>query len=546
MPQKEHDKHFEAARAKFLGLSLESTRKSYYPQLKKQLDSATHNERRLQLLIDSLPARISYVDRDERYILVNSQYEKAFEQSRNQLVGQKKEKILGTHHYERAQNYIKSALAGERVTYEVTFSDSRGNTRWLDVSYVPDISPQGEVNGFYVLGIDITEKKLGEEEKAKLEHQLSEIQKIKAIGTLAGGIAHDFNNLLMGIQGRVALMAEEMAGNSHFFEHVDAIEEYIKSASQLTGQLLGFARGGKYEVKPLDINSLLAEGASMFGRTHKEITIHRNFSTRPLVVDADRTQLEQVFLNMYLNGWQAMKEGGSLLLESRRLVLDPVLCKAYDVKGGMYARVTISDDGLGIGPEDCQRVFDPFFTTKEKQRGTGLGLASAYGVVKNHGGIITVESTLGVGTSFSVYLPLSEKPVEVEAVGEIETIRGRGTVLLVDDEDIITKVGKAMLESLGYDVLTVHSGADAVEIVSERGAEIDLVILDLIMPGMDGGVTFDKITALHPEMTVLLSSGYSLEGQAQEIIDKGCDGFIQKPFSMSKLSRAIDRVLSKS
>jgi two-component system cell cycle sensor histidine kinase/response regulator CckA len=546
MSQNENDKHFDAAREKFLGLSLESTRKSYYPQLKKELDSAIGNERKLQLLIDNIPARVCYVDREERYVLVNSQYEKGFGLTRNQVLGEKIKTIAGGEHYRRVQQYIRDALAGEHVTYEIAINDFEGETKWIEVSYVPDVSPQGEVDGFYMLGIDRTEKKQREEEKEKLEHQLSEVQKIKAIGTLAGGIAHDFNNLLMAVQGRTSLMAEELEQNHPLFEHVEAIEEHIESAANLTRQLLGFARGGKYEVKAIDINRLLAEGASMFGRTHKEISIHKSISSSPLVVEADCTQLEQVFLNMYVNAWQAMEDGGNLFLESGALVLDPILCRANDLKEGIYVKIVIADDGAGMSSLDCDRVFDPFFTTKEKQRGTGLGLASAYGIIKNHGGLITVKSTQGAGTSFSIYLPLSEKPVEVEPEKKTELIKGKGTILLVDDEEMILNVGRAMLERLGYRVLTAQGGVDAVEVVSGRGGEIDLVILDLIMPVLDGGLTFDRIMAIQPGMSVLLSSGYSLEGQAQDIIDKGCNGFIQKPFSMAALSQAIDQVLDRS
>ena len=377
----------------------------------------------------------------------------------------------------------------------------------------------------------------------KIESELQQAQKFKAIGTLAGGIAHDFNNLLMGIQGRASLMAFDIDSSHPHLEHIAAIEEYIRSATDLTKQLLGFARGGKYEVRPTDINELVMNAANMFGRTKKEILIHKHFQDPPPVVEIDRGQIEQVFLNIYVNAWQAMGTGGDLYLETGIVNLDEIYCGFHQVEPGRYAKVSITDTGCGMDESTRKRIFDPFFTTKEKSRGTGLGLASAYGIVRNHEGFITVQSKVGQGTTFNVFLPLSDKVVEEEVQAKPGLSAGTETIVVVDDEQMILDVGKAMLEKLGYHVIAVNGGARAIEIIKNEVDNIHLVILDLIMPGLDGGKTFDLIREIKTDLPVILSSGYSLNGQAKEIMQRGCNGFIQKPFNIAELSQKVRKVL---
>ena len=380
-------------------------------------------------------------------------------------------------------------------------------------------------------------------EKLTLEKQLLQAQKFEAIGTLAGGIAHDFNNLLMGIQGRASLMSVDLDPFHSHQEHIKSIEACIRSATDLTMQLLGFARGGKYEVKPININQLVLNSATMFSRTRKEIKIHTKMRQSPLVVEADRGQIEQVLLNIYVNAWQAMPDGGELYVETSSVMLDDNYCNPYEAKPGRYAKVSVTDTGIGMTEDTRRQIFDPFFTTKEKSRGTGLGLASAYGIIKNHGGIITVYSERNHGTTFNIYLQISEKEVYQETATEGAMLKGSETILLVDDEDIIIDVGQAMLKKLGYGVVISKSGLAAIEKIKDFGSEIDLVIIDLIMPGMDGGKTFDRIREIHPQMPVLLSSGYAINRQATEILQRGCNGFIQKPFNIAELSQKIGNIL---
>ena len=378
----------------------------------------------------------------------------------------------------------------------------------------------------------------------KLEHQLQISQKMEAVGTLAGGIAHDFNNLLMGIQGRTSLMLLETDRVHPFYEHLKETENYVMRATGLTKQLLGFARGGKYEVKPTDLNELVSQSISMFGRTKKEISIKAKYQEHLKTVEVDRSQIDQVLLNIYVNAWQAMPVGGILYVQTSNIDLDENFVSAYGVQPGKYAAITITDTGIGMDEKIVKRVFDPFFTTKEKDRGTGLGLASAYGIIKNHDGIITVESQSGQGATFSVYLPASDKNIVEEKQDEQDIFAGSETVLLVDDEELIIDVGVQLLQKMGYRVMTATNGDQAIEIYSRNKESIAIVILDLVMPRISGGEIYDRLKAIDSNVKVLLSSGYSVDGQATEILNRGCDGFIQKPFRLDELSKKIRVVLT--
>jgi PAS domain S-box-containing protein len=391
---------------------------------------------------------------------------------------------------------------------------------------------------------DITEHK-------KMEQQLQQANKLQALGTLAGGIAHNFNNLLMGIQGHASLIRVRPGAASDFelLNHVHGIEQCVQSAAHLTKQLLGLARGGKYEIKAIDLNNLLLNSANMFGRTRKEIQIHTKLHHEQIVVNADQSQIEQVLLNLFVNAWQAMPDGGQLYLETSLAALDETYCQSHKIDPGCFCRISVTDTGIGMDEQTRQRVFDPFFSTRETERGTGtgtgLGLACVYGIVKNHGGVVEVSSKINHGTTFNIFLPSTSEAVVNEIELNEQPISGSGTVLLVDDEAMVVDVGKPMLETLGYEVFVSINGHEAIDMVAQHGEAIDLVILDLIMPGMDGGQVFDHIRNLQPNMPVILSSGYSLKGQASDIMSRGCDGFIQKPFSLSRLSQKVRQIMDK-
>jgi PAS domain S-box-containing protein len=397
----------------------------------------------------------------------------------------------------------------------------------------------------HVLSItrDISGIKRMESERKELEAQLRRSAKMESIGTLAGGVAHDFNNLMMGIQGNVDLMALETQPTSDNYSRLKKIEQYIESGAELTGQLIGFAQVGKYDLHTTDLNELVKRTTRMFSRTKKELTVNLEPAATIWTTDIDQGQIEQVLLNLFVNAWQAMPGGGDIFISLRNTILDNEKARLLGTKPGPYVSIAVTDTGVGMDDATREKIFDPFFTTRKMGRGTGLGLAAAYGIVKNHAGTIQVSSKKGAGTTFTIYIPASGTKATRAPERALSIEKGTGIILLVDDEQMIVDVGRQLLEHLGYIVLTAGGGKEAVELVIDNPERIDLVILDLIMPGMDGGEAFDALRAVAPEVKVLLSSGYALEGKAYEMLDRGCNGFIQKPFTLNNLSVKIRAVL---
>jgi len=418
---------------------------------------------------------------------------------------------------------------------QIRIANIREEILWVSLIAVPIVWRGREST--LIFARDITHQK-------ELESRLLHSEKMESVGTLAGGIAHDFNNLLMGMQGYISLMLVDPGLDDEVRDKLCSVEQQIQSGANLTRQLLGFARGGKYDVQPTDLIALVEKSAEMFGRTHKEIVIHRDLARDTRPVEVDRTQIDQVLLNLYLNACQAMDNRGEMSLMVRNVHLEEVFCSAYGIEPGDYVLIRVRDSGEGMDEKTRRRVFEPFFSRRQRGRGTGLGLASAYGIVKNHGGIITVESKPGLGATFDIYLPAgSEKPRE-ETAPRTSPTPGTGTILMIDDEEMILDVGAAMLGKLGYEVLTARCGEEAVALYREKGSEIDLVILDMIMPGERGGEVYKRLQQCDPDVLVLLSSGYSLNEEAKSLLARGIKGFIQKPYTLASLSTRIREVLN--
>ena len=499
--------------------------------------------RRMNLFLDSIveniPDMVFLKDAEElRFVLFNRAGEDLLGNSREDLIGKNDYDFFPKEQADFFTQNDREALSGKEILDipEEPIQTRHKGERILHTKKVPILNAKGEPE--YLLGIseDITERK-------KWETKLVYAQKMEAIGTLSGGIAHDFNNILMGIQGYASLMMLDISTDHPHYRQLKRIEEQVHSAADLTRQLLGFAGGGKYVVEPVNMNELINRTSIMFGRTKKELVIHRKYENNLWVVEADRGQIEQVLLNLLLNAWQAMPAGGDLSLETRNMVVDENYAALYSMMPGRYVQVSVNDTGAGMDKKTKERIFEPFFTTKELGKGTGLGLAMVYGIIKNHNGFIDVMSEPGKGTTFTLYLPASEKDVAEGQPAVLKTMRGTENILLVDDEPNVLAVGKAILESLGYSVYAAKNGKEALALYKEKMSEIDLIVLDMIMPGFSGSKLFDCIRELNPSARVILSSGYSLNGQARQIMNRGCDGFIAKPFSITDISRKIREVL---
>ncbi len=407
------------------------------------------------------------------------------------------------------------------------------------------IDADGRPAGFRGLVRDVTERERSKMEKKKLEAQLQHAQRMEAIGTLAGGIAHNFNNLLMGIQGNASLMALDTDPEHPHYERLKTIEKLVKSGSKLTSQLLGYAREGRYEVRSIDLNPVVDETVRTFSVARKEVRVFTDLSPSLCPVLADRGQIEQVLINLFVNAADAMPEGGDLYVATKNTTSAEMKKKPYMLKEGDYVLLVIRDTGMGMDDETRAKIFEPFFTTKGFSKGTGLGLASVYGIVKAHGGYIDVESDTGRGTAFEIYLPTTDAPVETILEREVLIASGTGLVLLVDDEEDVLEVGADMLFRMGYKVLKARNGAEALQLFQDDYKEIDLVVLDMIMPDMGGGYVYDRLKQIDPEVKVLLASGYGMDEKATEILKRGCDDFIQKPFNLTVLSQKLNRVINR-
>jgi PAS domain S-box-containing protein len=443
----------------------------------------------------------------------------------------------------RSQLTAELSNAKKVIQREVEFVNKDGSPMNVLINAVGRFDERGrllEIQGYLM---DITQQK-------NLEAQLLQAQKMESIGTMAGGVAHDFNNLLMGIMGNTALLKTKLSPSHPEFSRLKSIEEYIQSGSSLTRQLLGFAKGGKYETRTMNINRLIQRNIKMFARTHKEIRVQTKLAGNLYLVDADQSQIDQVLYNLYVNAQQAMEKSGNLRIQTKNINIDPKTAKLHGVQPGIYIQIAVTDTGVGISADIQQRIFDPFFTTKERGRGTGLGLASAYGIIKNHAGFMSVHSREGAGATFFIHLPASRKSLEESippepAFHETTAAHHNGTILLVDDEAVIIEAVGDMISHLGYRLEIARSGEKALELYQANQGAIDLVILDLVMPSMGGAETFDKLKTMDPQVKVLLCSGFSAEGQATELLQRGCLGFIQKPFNLNQFAYKLGRVLNK-
>lgn len=422
----------------------------------------------------------------------------------------------------------------ETTTLRVT--NRAGEELWLEVNAVP-IVWEG-ASAMLHLFRDVTLTK-------KMKAQLMHAQKMEAVGTLAGGIAHNFNNLLMAIQGNISLIILDTPPSHRHFQRLTGVERLIEGGSKLTGQLLGYARGGKYEARLMDLNRFVEETAQTFGLAKKEVKIHLELAPGLHHVTVDRSQIEEVLMNIFINAADAMPEGGDLFITTQNATHETLQGKPFKVESGRYALIRVKDTGLGMDPKTMGRIYDPFFTTKPQGRGTGLGLASAYGIVKAHRGYIDVESERGSGACFSIYLPASERREGQNMQVPASPLGGKETLLVVDDEENVLRVAQMMLERLGYRVLPAASSSEALQLFSSHKNSIDLAILDMIMPDMGGGRLYDELKAIDPDLKTLLSSGYQIDGQATEIMKKGCNGYIQKPYGLVDLSRKVREILDQ-
>ena len=414
-----------------------------------------------------------------------------------------------------------------------------GSRRDVSVSISPINDADGQPLGFRGIMRDVTPE-------VQLQKQLIQAQKMEAIGTLAGGIAHDFNNLLQVTLGYSDLLLMRKEEGDPEYADLKKIVQAGRNGADLVRRLLTFSRKVEPRFRPMNLNNLIRQVEKLLFRLiPKMIAIELRLDDSLRIINADAMQLEQILMNLAVNAGDAMPDGGKLTIETTNAVLGQEYCRAHvGAQAGEYVFLRVSDTGHGMDREILQHVFEPFYTTKAVGRGTGLGLATVYGIVKQHSGHIECKSKLDRGTTFSIYLPAMEmeETSDVATSGEMPAF-GTETILLVDDEESVMELGDQMLTLAGYTVLKARNGKEALEIYLEKRDDISLVILDLIMPVMGGSQCMEEILKVHPKAKILLASGYAADEPTKQVIEAHAKGFVVKPFKAKEILRTIRQVL---
>ncbi len=508
------------------------------------------SEKRYRDLFNSVSDLIYTQDLEGRFTSANRAMTSIFGYTDDEFLGRKAADFMKPEFRKMfVSEYLGSIL--EKGFYNGISSYFAKDGRKIYLEYRSNlIRPKG--GKAYISGIarDVTDRVIAEREIKKLNRQVLQAQKMEAVGTLAGGVAHDFNNLLQGILGYTQYLVMSKEEGDPDIASLREIEKAGNRASELTQQLLTFSRKVEGKPKLMNLNREVEQVEKLLKRTiPKMIAIRLEIEENLDAIYADPAQLEQVLMNLCVNARDAMPEGGELVIGTKNVTLSEGYCRRHlGASPGKYVLLTITDTGTGMDRETREHIFDPFFTTKEIGKGSGLGLAMVYGIVKSHKGFIVCYSEPGRGTAFKIYLPAVEGDVQTPSLPPKEKTAlhgGSETILLVDDEKSLRGIGKEMLEKFGYRILLAKDGEEAIEIFIRMKGEVELVILDLMMPGMGGKRCLEELLKIEPRLKVIIASGYSLDGHVRETLEAGARDFVSKPYKLTQMLQAVRQVLDE-
>ncbi|NCC25505.1 MAG: PAS domain S-box protein [Deltaproteobacteria bacterium] len=499
-----------------------------------------------QFAMDRAPDSILWVDADGKIAYANDAAYFSLGYSQEELLGAEIFDIDPEFPPERWEQHKADLKKQKRMTFEGLHRTKDG--RFFPVEVTTNyIEYKGRFLGI-AFDRDVTERKRAEEERRKLQAQLAHAQKMESLGTLAGGVAHDFNNLLQAMTGHVQLLQKDVSETSVVADRLKKMEKSIGRAAQLVKQMLFFSRKSEAWKQPIDLNREVDETVTMLKRTiPRMVDIEAHLDSSLWLINADPTQVEQVLLNLGSNAADAMPDGGKLIIETSNATLDADFTRVHlDAEPGEYVLLSVTDTGIGMDSQILDHAFDPFFTTKEIGKGTGLGLASVYGIVKDHNGHILCYSEPGQGTVFKVYWPALHGVAECRPREALETsapLTGTETILVVDDEFDVRELTVEGLQACGYTVLAAASGEEAIILYAEKGSSIDVVIMDLGMPGMGGQRCLQELIRMNPTVKVIIASGYTANDSGKNALALGAERFISKPFQLRELAAVVREIL---
>ncbi len=519
-------------------------------QRKKSENALRESEAKYRQLLNHAPSGIYEIDlASGKFTSVNDVMCEYTGYSRHELLSMRALDILTEESQKKSIQRLEKIMNGEKVPTSVDYKIKTKNGReicaLLNTKFLHD--PEGRTTGVLVVAHDITEQKQAEEEKKNLEHQLQQAQKMEAIGTLAGGIAHDFNNILSVIIGYTELILMNAHVDSEVRQNLKEIFNASKHARDMVKQILAFSRQNKQERKPIQVAHIVKEALKMLRASlPSTISIQQKIEKNTGIIEADPSQIHQVLMNLCTNAAHAIDEkDGVLNVSLANVDLDQAAAaNITDIRPGSYLKLSVSDTGDGIPPEAFPQIFNPYFTTKEKGEGTGLGLAVVQGIIKSLNGTITVESEVGKGSTFEVYLPIIKRELAKEEEMPKPLPMGYERILLIDDEQPLVEIGKQMLERLGYKVDTRTSSIEALNLFKADPHRFDLVITDIVMPNMTGDKLADEMIGIRPDIPIVLCTGYSEKFTRRDASDMGIEAFLMKPLVMQDLANTVRQALS--